>query len=164
MNAMNTSTNTNQIHDTTKIVARTTAVGFRRRTIAGALLIMVLTGTAVGLAVTGHADQGAPTPDLAGAVHAGPACKTEPFGFLGSQRRTLCDGPISSDGSWSRERTIWVPAHYSTPICTSRSSGRSYSSYNDCSGGYMVNERLVSNETYPVRPDTVLPDEPGHLG
>jgi hypothetical protein len=28
----------------------------------------------------------------------------------------------------------------------------------------MVNERLVSNETYPVRPDTVLPDEPGHLG
>jgi len=28
----------------------------------------------------------------------------------------------------------------------------------------MVNERLVSNETYPVRPDTVLSDEPGHLG
>jgi hypothetical protein len=26
----------------------------------------------------------------------------------------------------------------------------------------MVNERLISNETYPVRPDTVLPDEPGH--
>jgi hypothetical protein len=28
----------------------------------------------------------------------------------------------------------------------------------------MVNERLISNETYPVRPETVLPDEPGHLG
>jgi hypothetical protein len=105
---MNISTNTNQIHDTTKIAARTTPVGFRRR--------------------------------------------------------TLCDCPIAGDGSWSRERTIWVPAHYSTPICTSTSSGSSYSSYNDCSGGYMVNERLVSNETYPVRPDTVLPDEPGHLG
>jgi glycine/D-amino acid oxidase-like deaminating enzyme len=23
---------------------------------------------------------------------------------------------------------------------------------------------VFSNETYPVRPDTVLPDEPGHLG
>jgi hypothetical protein len=164
INAMNISTNTNQIHDTTKIAARPTPVGFRRRTMAGALLVMGLTGTAVGLAATSHADDGAPPPNLASSTRAEAICKTEPFGFLGSQRRTLCDGPIAGDGSWSRERTIWVPAHYSTPICTSRSSGSSYSSYNDCSGGYMVNERLVSNETYPVRPDTVLPDEPGHLG
>jgi hypothetical protein len=84
-------------------------------------------------------------------------------GFLGSERRTLCDGPISSDGSWSRERTIWVPAHYSMPIC-SNTGGRSYSSYSSCYGGYSVNEHVVSNETYPVRPDTVLSDEPGHLG
>jgi hypothetical protein len=164
MNAMNTSTNTNQIPGTTKIGARTTAVGFRRRTIAGALLVMGLTGAAVSLAATGHADDGAPTPDVAGVVHAGPACKTDPFGPFGEWRRTLCDGPVASDSSWSRERTIWVPAHYSTPICTRRSSGSSYSSYNDCYGGYMVNERLVGNETYPVRPDTVLSDEPGHLG
>ncbi len=40
---------------------------------------------------------------------------------------------------------------------------RDYSRTN-CFGGYWVNERLISNETYPVRPDTVLPDEPGHLG
>ena len=164
INAMNTSTNTNKIHDTTKIAARTTAAGFRRRTIAGTLLVMGLTATAVGLAAAGHADDGASTPDLAGAVHTGPACKTEPFGLLGSQRRTLCDGPISSDGSWSRERTIWAPGHYSTPICTSRGGSFSYSSYSSCYGGYMVNERLISNETYPVRPDTVLLDEPGHLG
>jgi hypothetical protein len=157
INAMNISTNTNKIHDIT-------AAAFRRRTIAGAALVLGLAGTAVGLAATGHADEGAPSPDLAGAVHAGPACKTEPFGFLGSQRRTLCDGPISSDGSWSRERTIWAPAHYSMPICTSTGGSRSYSSYGSCYGGYMVNERLISNETYPVRTDTVLPDEPGHLG
>jgi hypothetical protein len=144
---MNISTNTNLIH----------------RTMAGALLIMGLTGTAIGVAAVSHADDGAPMPDLAGVVHAGPACKTEPFGFLGSQRRTLCDGPIAKDGSWSRERTIWVPAHYSTPICTSRSSSSAYSSMRDCFGGFMVNEKLISNETYPVRPETVLPDEPGHL-
>jgi hypothetical protein len=160
---MNTSTNTNQIHDTTTSTARATGIGFLRRNIAGALLAMAFAATGIGLAATSYADDGAAAPNLVGAVHAGPTCKTEPFGFLGSQRRTLCDGPISSDGSWSRERTIWVPAHYSTPICTSSGGSFSYSSYANCYGGYMVNERLVSNETYPVRPDTVLPDEPGHL-
>jgi hypothetical protein len=159
---MNTSTNTNQTHDTMTSTAR--ATGFLRRNIAGALLAMAFAATGIGFAATSYADDGSAAPDLAGAVHPGPTCKTEPFGFLGSQRRTLCDGPISSDGSWSRERTIWVPAHYSTPICTSRGGSSSYSSYSDCYGGYMVNERLVSNETYPVRPETVLPDEPGHLG
>ena len=161
INAMNTSTNTNQIHHTTTSPARATGIGFLRRNIAGGLLAMAFAATGIGLAATSYADDGAAAPDLAGAVHAGPTCKTEPFGL--GWRRTLCDGPMSSDGSWSRERTIWVPAHYSTPICTSRSSS-SYSSYSDCYGGYMVNERLLSNETYPVRPDTVLPDEPGHLG
>jgi hypothetical protein len=123
---------------------------------AGALLSMAITATAVGLAATAHADDGTPAPNT-------PNCQTHPWSFLGSQRRTLCDGPISSDGSRSRTRTIWVPAHYDRPICTT-SGGRSYSSYANCSGGYFINEREVSNETYPVRPDTVLPDEPGHLG
>jgi hypothetical protein len=142
---MNTSTNTNQI---------------LRRGMAGALLATAITATAVGLAAAAHADD---APSLGGPAHVGPDCQTDPWGFLGSQRRTLCDGPISSDGSWSRERTIWAPAHYSTPICSYR-GGSSSSSYTSCSGGYFVNERLIGNETYPVRPDTVLPDEPGHLG
>jgi hypothetical protein len=55
-----------------------------------------------------------------------------------------------------------VPAHFEVPFCLSGGSSR-YSGTN-CSGGYFINQRLVSNETYPVRPDTVLPDEPGHLG
>src|SRR6185437_8707237 len=50
------------------------------------------------------------------------------------------------------------------PRAGDHGSGRSYSSYSSCTSGYMVNERLISNETYPVRPETVLPDEPGHLG
>jgi hypothetical protein len=75
----------------------------------------------------------------------------------------LCDRPIAGDGSWSRERTIRRPDRYETPICLS-SGGRSYSAFANCSGGYFVNQSVVSNETYPVRPDTVLSDEPGHLG
>ena len=128
--------------------------GILRRSIAGALLATAITATAVGLAATSHADPAPGGPP-------GAICKTDPWGFLGSQRRTLCDGPISTDGSWMRERTIWVPAHQTMYSCYG-GSDRSYS--RTCTGGYWINERLVSNETYPVRPETVLPDEPGHLG
>ena len=141
-----------------------TSAGFRHRTIAAALMAIGLTGTAIGLAAISHADDSAAPPNVASSVRAESVCKTDPFGPFGSWRRTLCDGPVAGDGSWSRERTVVVPAHYTTPLCTSRSSSRSYSSYSDCTGGYMVNERLLNNETYPVRPETVLPDEPGHLG
>lgn len=151
---MNTSQKTNQNHDLTTSTPRTTAPQFRRRTMGGALLAMAITATAVGFAATSHANPGVP-------AHAGANCKTDPWGFLGSQRRTLCDGPIARDGSWTRERTIWAPAHVTSYSCYS-TPGRSYSSTN-CSGGYFVPERLISNETYPVRPETVLRDEPGHL-
>jgi hypothetical protein len=53
---MNTSEITNQIHETTRVVVRTTPTGFRRRTMAGALLVMALTGSAVGFAAMSHAD------------------------------------------------------------------------------------------------------------
>jgi hypothetical protein len=88
----------------------------------------------------------------------GVGCETVPWGFLGSQRRTLCDGPIAPDGGWMRARVVAVPAHQVPFTC---SYGR-YSS--SCSGGYFVDTRIVSEELYPVRPETVLPDEPGHIG
>lgn len=60
---MNTSANTNQIHTTTaRVAARTTPAGFRRRTMAGTLLVAALTATAVGLATAARADDGAPAP------------------------------------------------------------------------------------------------------
>jgi hypothetical protein len=150
---MNTSAITNQIHATTTSAAGT---GFLRRIMAGALLATALSTTAVGFAATSHAQYGAPTTAN---------CKTDLWGFLGSQRRTLCDGPISADGSWSRERTIWQPAGFSTSSCYGGGyGGGRWSSGHYCSGGYFTPERQISNETYPVRPDTVLPDEPGHLG
>jgi hypothetical protein len=144
---MNTSAITNQANTTN---------GFLRRAMAAGLLATAITATAVGLAATSHADFG-------GLSHAGAACKTEPWGFLGSQRRTLCDSPIGADGSWSRERTIWQPASQTPYNCT-YSTDRSFSGSSTCSGGHFVPERLISNETYPVRPETVLHDEPGHLG
>ena len=53
---MNTSATTNQIHEATRITVRATPTGFRRRTMAGALLVMALTSTAVGFAAMSHAD------------------------------------------------------------------------------------------------------------
>jgi hypothetical protein len=71
---MNTSTNTNQIQNTARVNARTTPVGFRRRTMAGTLLVTALTAVAVGFAAASHADD-APNPgtDAAIVVPAPPA-------------------------------------------------------------------------------------------
>lgn len=90
-------------------------------------------------------------------ANATPGCESIPWGFLASQVRTLCDGPIQADGSWMRTRVIWVPAHQVPFRCT-------YGTYSSsCTGGYFVDDSIVSSERYPVRPETVLPDEPGYL-
>jgi hypothetical protein len=66
---MKTSVNTNQIHAIARVTARTPPVGFRRRTMAGTLLVAALTAIAVGFAATSHADDGpAPGTDAAIAV------------------------------------------------------------------------------------------------
>lgn len=103
---------------------------------------------------------------FASPVHANPLppnCETHPWGFLGlTKTRIICDGPIQPDGSWMRERWIGVPAHYAYP-----SSSCSYGEWSsNCTyyPGGPVSAKSDSDETYPVRPDTVLPDEPGHLG
>jgi hypothetical protein len=117
------------------------------RTMIMRLLLAIMAASALILAAIGS---------FAGPAHADPTCQTDPFGPFGSQRRTLCDGPILNDGSWSRERTIWVPGHEQWPICTSQQSF--------CPTPYWVKETMISDQTYPVSPDTVLPDEPGHVG
>lgn len=91
-----------------------------------------------------------------------PNCISQPWGFLGTQVRQICDGPLLPNGSWMRHRVEGVPAYYANP--SSYCSGGAY--YSSCSydpGGYVA-ERDTDNETYPVTPETVLPDEPGHLG
>lgn len=84
-------------------------------------------------------------------------CETIRWGFLGSQRRTICDGPRRPDGSWTRARVIWTPAGY-VPRNTycSRYSCSSY-------GGYWRDESVQGKETYVVFDHNVLHDEPGWL-
>lgn len=97
-------------------------------------------------------------------AHADPlpqGCIRQPWGFLGSQVRAICDGPIRSDGSWVRGRIIATPAHYVPLSCYT--SGGSYSSFTNCYGGYHVDYSEQDHEVYIVTPDTVLPDEPGHI-
>jgi hypothetical protein len=89
-------------------------------------------------------------------------CQSQPWGFLGTQIRAICDSPISPNGSWMRHRVEGYPAYWAKP--STHCSFGDYSS--DCyydAGGYVA-ERDTDDETYPVTPDTVLPDEPGHLG
>lgn len=88
-------------------------------------------------------------------------CNVAPWGFLGSKQRLICDGPIRPDGSWMRTRVIGVPAHYAYPS-SSCSGGEYYSNCTYYPGGN-IPEQDSDNETYVVRQDTVLPDEPGHM-
>jgi len=84
-------------------------------------------------------------------------CESIHWGFLGSQLRTICDGPRQADGSWMRYRVIWVPAHH-VPYST-------YCGTYSCSssGGYDVGDSIVAKENYIVFDSNVLPDEPGWL-
>lgn len=84
-------------------------------------------------------------------------CQQVLWGFLGSQTRSICDGPIRADGSWMRSRVVFTPAHYVPITC----SGYSYIS---CYGGYYQNYVETDNELYRVDPSNVLGDEPPHLG
>jgi hypothetical protein len=76
---MNTSTNTNQTYDTMKITMRTTPTGFGRHTMAGALLAMALTASAVGFAAMGHADDDTQIPGTDPAPAAPPPAAASPW-------------------------------------------------------------------------------------
>lgn len=102
---------------------------------------------------------------LAAAPEAGAAprgCEEILWGFLGSQRRLICDGPIRADGSWERYRIIGIPAHYRNPRM-SCSSGSYTSNCTFYPGGW-VEQQNIEETSYIVFPHNVLPNEPGHLG
>lgn len=70
--------------------------------------------------------------------------------------RTICDGPIQPDGSWMRGREFYADETYVPFRC-------SFGTYSgSCSGGYWLGE-FDKVDKYRVTPDTVLPDEPGHI-
>lgn len=109
---------------------------------------------AIGAALTAAGVLVAPT------AHATPGCVSQYWlygGLFGrGTTRTICDGPIRPDGSWTRAREFYDPARYVPMTCSWGTYGGS------CTGGYWLNEfDLV--DSYVVTPDTVLPDEPGWI-
>jgi hypothetical protein len=117
-------------------------------------LTLTLLGAGIAAATIGAAPAKAnPVP---------PNCEKHPWGFLGLTKiRLICDEPIRPDGSWMRRRIIGIPAHYE-PATSSCSSG-SYSSQCTFWPGGWVAHQIDDDEYYPVRAETVLPDEPGHM-
>lgn len=86
-----------------------------------------------------------------------PGCEVVHWGFLGFQRRTICDGPRQPDGTWMRSREVWVPAGYvpRSTYCGSYSCSSS--------GGYYRERGTVAFEQYGMNDAIVLSDEPGWL-
>jgi hypothetical protein len=110
------------------------------RRILTTLSVTVLVATGIGYAARAEAAPGV-------------GCETVRWGFLGSQRRTVCDTPRRADGSWTRAREVWVPSGWVPGYCTRYS----------CTAGYYREGGTVAYEEYPVTDGTVLPDEPGWL-
>ncbi|AKF14624.1 hypothetical protein AVJ28_gp55 [Mycobacterium phage Baee] len=105
-------------------------------------------------------------PPKASANPPGTACITTPgiWPFKGT-RRDICDTARRPDGSWTRYREFYTPAHWVNARSSCYGSGYGYSSCT-YSPGYL--QPFVSNgvETYEVSdaPDAVnkpLWDEPG---
>ncbi len=160
-------------HDKPESRRKTPWVLLGTTVVTGLLAFMLGLGLGLGVIAFATPDQvrgkpsaeARPVPSYSMPIGTGgipPNCQQQPWGFLGHKVRSICDGPIQPDGSWMRRRIVGIPGHYEYP--SSSCSGGSYSSYCTFYPGGWVDEVDSDDETYPVTPDTVLPDEPGHLG
>lgn len=136
----------------------TTTSNWTRRVARGAVLAAAATLIPMAIPAAGHADPGPmPGPDM--------GCETIHWGIFGMDRRKVCDGPQQPDGTWQRTRTIYTPPAYSSSSCLDHydtDSGLSENTIYSCDG-HWTPESVSNQETYPVAPNTVLPDEPGWL-
>jgi hypothetical protein len=83
-----------------------------------------------------------------------PNCVNDPIGIFKVKQRLICDMQTRPDGSWSRERVFWIPAHQ-VPAST-QSLARPMTA---------TGPTTPSSTTRPTSStDNVLADEPGHLG
>ncbi|MCV7423529.1 hypothetical protein H7K45_23515 [Mycobacterium yunnanensis] len=132
----------------------TTSTSLRMRRLLGGIVLSGASALiALGVPAVGHADPG-PT--------AGPTmgCEVIHWGAFGNDRRKVCDGPQQSDGTWQRTRTVFTPERDTPVNCWTNPSHPENGPI--CLGGYRP-ETVQTQETYPVAPSTVLPDEPGWL-
>lgn len=88
-----------------------------------------------------------------------PGC-TSQFWMMGlrAATRTICDGPLAPNGSWTRTRSFTAPAFVAdgTSVCYG---------YGFCT--FTMPRQVAAIDVldrYPVTADTVLPDEPPYLG
>lgn len=88
-----------------------------------------------------------------------PGCVSE-FWMVGLKptTRTICDGPLAADGSWTRTRAFTAPAFTADgySVCYG---------YGFCT--FTLPRQVAAydvRDTYPVTPETVLPSEPGYIG
>lgn len=90
-----------------------------------------------------------------------PGC-VQQFWMVGlrATTRTICDGPVQPDGSWMRARQFYAPAY----VTNARTNcyGGGYNVYCTTYPPRQIAE-FDQQEVYPVTPQTVLPDEPGHI-
>ncbi|AVJ50255.1 hypothetical protein I5J36_gp38 [Mycobacterium phage Mendokysei] len=126
-----------------------------RLLVSGAIGAAVAAGM-LGASGRAHAD------GLNGPTQFGCTARTDLWGFLGSQRRVICDWPRQDDGSWIRERVFLIPAHHVPFTCDTY--GGYCSAHTSCSGGYDVDTQILDDQAYPVTDATVLSDEPGFIG
>ena len=95
-------------------------------------------------------------------------CESVAWGPFGTQKRQLCDGILSVDGSWMRQRIVAIPAGYRDGSsqcygggllmgvsvgwqnCTTRAAG-------------LYPQVTFENITYRVYPDSIPAGEPGYL-
>ena len=101
-------------------------------------------------------------------------CVSQPWRLgLRATTRTLCDGPIQADGSWTRARQFYVPAYMvgGSSSCYNYGSGYGIGSSGGIYGGttncsYSEPHEVAEFkkiEVYWVTPATILPNEPGHI-
>lgn len=122
-------------------------------TVRKALALVAIGGLIVAAFIIGQAL----TAPRAGAAPLPANCQQQPWWRGEAFRlttRTLCDGPIQADGSWTRARNFYANSYYVPWRCDRYG----------CTGDYWVPVFDTGVETYRVTPDTVLPDEPGHIG
>lgn len=121
--------------------------------------IRIATAIALGAIITGAVEVRANADPLP------PNCVQQPWWYGSAGRmtvRTLCDGPIQPDGSWTRGRNFYAAGYMAAG--NSYCSGGLYSSFCTYNPPHWVPEFDTGAEMYRVTPDTVLPDEPGHIG
>jgi len=87
-------------------------------------------------------------------------CEFSLWGFLGKDRRTICDYPRRPDGSWERGR-LFSSGGYWTPARTTCSGTYSVTCYSY--DKTYIEFKVIDNTWYDVTDDTIPPGEPGWL-